>query len=123
MGWGLIVGIGYFGVKVWWGNHSLGALSVAMGEMFSALYYFRKFSQKEKVLIELDNGEIINIYIDEKLKISASISNLKKMSAMHYSNTKPNVQIEFVFKEGTVDLYDVGNYSCYSIWFTLARNF
>ena len=108
--WGLIVAIGYFGIKVWWGNHTLSAFSMAMGVISVSLYLVVKFNTKEKVVIEVIDKKDINIYFDEKMKISAPISDLKKIFTIHYVNTKADVQTEIVFKDGAIDLYGVGNY-------------
>lgn len=113
---GLIIIIGYFGIKIYLGDHlkyfsnSLIALSVATGIMMSGFYYLRKSFQKEEVIIEIIDKKDIVIYYDDKLKISCPISDMVKMYAIHPANKKSSVQAEIIFKNGKVDLYSEMNF-------------
>ena len=56
---GLIILIGYFGIKVFLGDilklfhNSLFALAAASGILFLGLAYLRKYNEKKKVVIEI----------------------------------------------------------------------
>ncbi|MCL1868418.1 MAG: hypothetical protein FWF72_05685 [Paludibacter sp.] len=73
-GAGLIIVIGYFGVKIYLGDilkifsNSMTALSIATGIMLLGLGYLKKFNEKRKVIIEItDKQDIVcirNCYLE-----------------------------------------------------------
>ena len=111
---GLIIIVGYFGVKIFLGDtlklfsNNMTALVIAFSIMLTGIGYLRKISQKDKVLIEITDNNI-TIYFNDRIKISSPISDLVKIFTIHHMNKKPDVQAEIIFKKGTINLYDTGN--------------
>jgi hypothetical protein len=115
-GAGLIIFIGYFGIKIFLGDtlrifgNSMVALSMATSIMLTGLYYLRKCNQKEEVIIEIIDKNNIVICFDNKIKVTSPISDLVKIYTIHHINKNPDVQAEIIFKNSIVNLYDAGNY-------------
>ena len=113
---GFIIAAGYFGIKIFLGDilkifsNSMTALTASTGITLLGLGFLRKFNEKQKVVIEIiDENEIV-IYFNDKIKIASPVSELQNVFSIHPVNKKPDVQAELIFKQGTVNLYDGGNY-------------
>lgn len=113
---GLMIVLGYFGVKIYLSDtlklfsNSLAGLAIATSLTYRGFYYLRKSFQKEKVLIEIADNKDIKIYFNDQLRISSPISDLEKIFTLHpIDNKKSSVQAEIIFRKDKIDLYDALN--------------
>ena len=114
---GLLIAVGYFGIKVFLGDilkififaNNMSALTTATGIMLLGLG-LRKINEKQKVVIEIIDEKEIVIYFNDKIKIASPVSELQNVFSIHPVNKKPDVQAELIFKQGTINLYGAGNY-------------